>query len=501
VSADRRTVRIAIGTGLALPGLAILGEAIALPAWEPPPVPDGWAYGSLPPLPPAEVGTPPSVGQIDEEEVRIPVRDTVLDGTVFVPREPGRYPAVVFVHGAGRGSRSTLVDQAESLARAGIVALIYEKRTVGYSFANRDFDLLANDALAAVRLLRERPRVDPSRVGLWGVSEGGWVVPLAAARSSDVAFVILVSAPNVSPQSQAVWVFDDHLRRIGAPEGLRQAAVRALSMGEFNYSRHDPVPALRTLRRPVLALYGTDDHAVPVLQSSRVLAQALQSGANGAFSIRFFEGADHDLRVDDAFAACYLETMANWILAPSRSGDPSDEARVAGSPPEQARQAIEPPSPSAYGTAPVLLGAFGVAAAGYLAGPAAAMLSQLRRGQVRLDPRHAERWPPIRRLLRRLAVAGVSSALLTSLAIGLVVAFALLETGSGAIAHGGWLLVRMGALVALVLEVAAVDSTVAAVRGGWQPSAAHATAVIGVIGATGILLAAAAYLGVFAPRW
>jgi uncharacterized protein len=500
MSVDRRTMRIAIGTGLALPALAILGEAIGPPAWDPPPVPEGWAHGSLPAPPPAEVATPPSVGQIDEEDVRIPVRDTVLGGTIFVPREPGRYPAVVFVHGAGRGSRSALLDQAEFLARAGIVALVYDKRTVGYSFASRDFDLLADDALAAVRLLRERPEVDPSRVGLWGVSEGGWVVPIAAARSSDVAFVILVSAPNVSPQSQAVWVFDDHLRRIGAPEGLRQAAIHAIPMGEFNYSRHNPVPALRNLRLPVLALYGTHDRAVPVLQSSRVLAEALESGGNGDFAIRFFEGADHDLRVDDAFAAGYLETMANWVVALPGSGDSSHEARVAGSPPEQARQAIEPPPPPTYGTAPVLVGAFSLAAAGYLAGPAAAMLSRLRRGRVGLDPRYPERWPPIRRLLRRLALAGFSSALLTSLAIGLVAAFVLLETGSGAIAHGGWLLVRMGALVALVFEVAAVDSTVAAVRGGWEPTAAHATAVAGVIGATGILLVAAAYFGVFAPR-
>jgi uncharacterized protein len=311
----------------------------------------------------------------------------------------------------------------------------------------------------------------------------------------------LVSAANVTPQSQAVWAFDEHLRRVGAPEGLRHAMVRALSMGEFNYSGHDPVPPLRNLRQPVLALYGTSDRAVPVLQSSRVLAQALEFGGNGVFAIRFFEGADHDLHVGDSFAAGYLETMANWIVDLPKSGDPSHETRVAGSAPEQARQAIEPPSPPPYGTGPVQVGAFGVAIAGYLAGPTAAMLSRLRRGQIRLDPQHPERWPPVRRLLRRLAAAGVSSALLTSLLIGLTAAFVLLETGSGAIAHGGWFLVRVGALIALVLEVASVDTTVAAIRGGWQPSAAHVTAVIGTIGATGILLLAAAYLGVFAPRW
>jgi uncharacterized protein len=499
VRADRRTARIAIGTGLALPALAILGEALGPPSWEPPPVPEGWAYRSLPTLPPKETRTPPQAGAIDRDEVRIPVRDTVLEATVFVPREPGRHPAVVFVHGAGRGSRSALADQAAYLARAGIVALVYDKRTVGYSFVNRDFDLLAEDALAALRLLRERPEVDPARVGLWGVSEGGWVVPIAAARSPDVAFAVLVSAANVSPQSQAVWAFDDHLRRIEAPEGLRQMMVRALSVGEFNYGRYDPLPAMRNMRQPVLALYGTEDRAIPVLQSSRVLAQALQVGGNSAYAVRFFAGADHDLRVGDGFAAGYRETMANWVLGLPASGEPAPSARIAGAPPEQTHQAIEPPPPPHYGTAPVLIGAFGLAAAGYLAGPAAGMLVRVRRGQGLPD--HPAQWPPIRRALRRAAVGGISSAALTSLLIGLVTGFVLLEAGSEPIASSGWLVVRLGALTALVLEVAAVETSVSGVRAGWRSSAAHAAAVVGVIGATGILLVVAAYLGVFAPRW
>jgi hypothetical protein len=501
VSVDRRTTRIAIGTGLALPALAILGEALAPPAWEPSPVPDGWAYRSLPALPPQETRTPPQVGAIDRDEVRIPVRDTELAGTVFVPREPGPHPAVVFVHGAGRGSRSALSDQAEYLARAGIVALVYDKRTVGYSFANRDFDLLAEDALAALRLVRERPEVDPARVGLWGVSEGGWVVPIAAARSPDVAFAILVSAANVSPQSQAVWTFDDHLRRIEAPEGLRHMMIRALSMGELNYSRYDPLPALRNMRQPVLALYGTEDRAIPVLQSSRVIAQTFHDEGKSDYAIRFFAGADHDLHVSDGFASGYRETMANWVLGLPASGATPPNARIAGASPEQTHQAIEPPPPPPYATPPVLIGAFGLAAAGYMAGPAAAMLVRLRRGQGLLDPRHPAQWPPIRRALRLAAAGGISSAALTGLLIGLVTGFVLLEAGSEPIASSGWLIVRLGALTALVLEVAAVDTSVSTFRAGWRPSAAHAAAVVGVIGSTGILLVAAAYLGVFAPRW
>lgn len=496
---DRRTVRIAIGTGLALPALAIVGEALAPQPWEPPPVPNGWAYRGLPPLLTTDVAEPASVGDVEHEEVRIDVRDEVLEGTVLIPRAPGPHPAVALVHGSGGGSRSALIDQAEYLAHHGIAALVYEKRSVGYSFANRDFELLAEDALAAVRLLRERPEVDPARVGLWGVSEGGWVVPIAAARSSHVAFAILVSAPNVSPQSQAVWAFDDALRRFGAPAGFRRALVLALSMSEFNYSRHDPVPALENTRQPVLALYGTNDHAIPLVQSAHVLTQTLERGGNRSYTIRFFTDADHDLHVGDGFAPGYLETMANWILRLPESAEPHPGERVAGAEPEQARQAVEPLKAPFYGTAPVLIGAFGLVAAGYLVGPIAALLSR-RRG-ARVDGSLQDRWPEIRRALRRDALGGIASSVLLNAALGLAAASVILDTGSAPVAQGGWLAVRLGALGALALEVAAIDTTVTAIGEGWRPSPAHTAAVFGVIGGTGILLVIDAYMGLFAPRW
>jgi uncharacterized protein len=258
---------------------------------------------------------------------------------------------------------------------------------------------------------------------------------------------------------------------------------------------------MRNMRQPVLALYGTEDRAIPVLQSSRVLAQTFHDEGKGDYAIRFFAGADHDLHVSDGFAAGYRETMANWVLGLPASGEPAANVRIAGASPEQTHQAIEPPAPPPYGTAPVLLGAFGLAAAGYLAGPAVAMFGRLRRSRDLTDPRLPVEWPPIRRALRRAAAGGISSAALTSLLIGLVTGFVLLETGSEPIADVSWLVVRLGALTALVLEVAAVETSVSTFRAGWRPSAAHAAAVVGVIGATGILLLAAAYLGVFAPRW
>lgn len=173
----RSRLRVAVGAGLAVLGLAVLGNALS-PSWEPRRLP---AYGSLPPMPEPASSAGSANGEIQREDVRVPVREEVLRGTVVSPAAAGRHPAVVLVHGAGPGRRSDLIELAEHFARAGIVALVYDKRNVGYSaVTNRDFGLLAEDALVSVRLLRQRENVDPARVGLWGISEGGWVVPIAA---------------------------------------------------------------------------------------------------------------------------------------------------------------------------------------------------------------------------------------------------------------------------------------------------------------------------------
>jgi dipeptidyl aminopeptidase/acylaminoacyl peptidase len=79
----------------------------------------------------------------------------VLHGTVRTPASGAktRHPALVLLGGAG----NRLIAEARGFTDRGIVTLVYDQRT----------DLLAEDALAGVRLLRARPDVDPANVGLW----------------------------------------------------------------------------------------------------------------------------------------------------------------------------------------------------------------------------------------------------------------------------------------------------------------------------------------------
>ena len=205
-----------------------------------------------------------------EEEVRFRSGDVTLEGTVLVPNEasPGRRPAIALVHGAGPGSRELNRLEAEAFAREGIVTLVYDKRANGYSQFERSYELLADDALAAVRTLRTRPDVDRDAVGLWGLSEGGWVVPLAASRSDEVAFVVLVAASGVPPARQHSWYLENQLRHQGVSGSMIKAVSRTgirliVDADLFAEANHDPVAPLEHVRQPVLALWGEKDRVEP----------------------------------------------------------------------------------------------------------------------------------------------------------------------------------------------------------------------------------------------
>ena len=124
-------------------------------------------------------------------EVSIPVDSVQLAGTIYVPRSTtdvasrrpvdSRRPGVVVLHGSGTTDRVEVrhVGFLDCLLDAGLVVLDFDKRGIGGSGGtSTDAPILADramDGAAAVRFLRARPEVDPARVGIWGISQGGWV--------------------------------------------------------------------------------------------------------------------------------------------------------------------------------------------------------------------------------------------------------------------------------------------------------------------------------------
>ncbi|WP_327006799.1 hypothetical protein OHA72_05700 [Dactylosporangium sp. NBC_01737] len=258
----------------------------------------------------------------------------VLHGTVLAPPAGAtRRPGIVMLEGAGNRGRSYLRPEAEAYARHGIVTLVYDKRTVGYSLLHRDYSVLADDALAGLRLLRDRPDVDPARLGLWALSEGAFVAPIAANRSTDVTFLITVGAVGTTVAAQTAWAYGTYLRHAGVhgalPRIMQTAAVGAtIEMGLFAEADFDPVPAWQQVRQPVLAQWGQlDRDSVPGL-SSRLIGAALDRGGNPRHTIRVVPGTNHNLHRTAADGFDRLPTLPSdyadfetaWLTDPASAG-------------------------------------------------------------------------------------------------------------------------------------------------------------------------------------
>jgi uncharacterized protein len=311
---------------------------------------------------------------IHEEAVRFVSDNLSLAATLVLPEGPQRHPAVVLFHGSGPQTRDLFT--AHWFAEQGVAALAYDKRGVGESggnFRTGPFMDLCDDGLAAIEYLKSRKEIDPKHIGVWGLSQGGWLGPLAASRSADISFVIAVSGPGVSPGEQMLFYYAEELRARGVPEDdvreadtLRRDVWNYIFSGngyeqakhELNRARgkrwygevktqqddlfgpletpselsklnlirftremtYDPVPALRALRVPVLFLFGDEDRLVPVGKSVSVIRQVLTDSGNRDFTIQVFPGADHSMRLVGGDAAGnvdpeYMETMRKWLAA------------------------------------------------------------------------------------------------------------------------------------------------------------------------------------------
>lgn len=263
-----------------------------------------------------------------------------LHGTVVAPPGGTKLPGIVMVHGSGEHSREDYRDQAEAFARQGIATLIYDKRTEGYSQFSRSYSTLADDALAAVEALRKRPEVDPARVGVWGLSEGGWVAPLAASRSSDVAFVVTLGANGVEPSRQQAWAIENQLRRLGMTGSIVGMASSTMMRqlvggGVFPEAHYDPVPVLKSLRQPVLGLWGAKDVLTPPGEAVRIFQESVAH-----HTLRVFPDAQHQLRRTtdgfdklDGYAPGYVELVGSWVNHPPT-------ASSADAPPSQDRPSV-----------------------------------------------------------------------------------------------------------------------------------------------------------------
>jgi pimeloyl-ACP methyl ester carboxylesterase len=155
---------------------------------------------------------------IRREEVTFKNGDVTLAGTLLLPAAKGKRPAVVFTHGGGPQLRDIMWGLGYLYAARGFAVLSYDKRGVGKSTGNwgaASFEDLAGDAVAGARFLQARTDIAANQIGFWGLSQGGWIAPLAASRFPDAAFAIALSGGGLSPAETELFDTEYELLKAG----------------------------------------------------------------------------------------------------------------------------------------------------------------------------------------------------------------------------------------------------------------------------------------------
>jgi len=267
-----------------------------------------------------------------------------LAGTLTLPRTDKPVPAVILITGSGPQDRDeTLLGHkpflvlSDHLTRKGIAVLRVDDRGVGGSTGkvsastSEDF---AGDVLAGVEFLKTRKEIARNKIGLVGHSEGGLVAPMVAARSKDIAFIVMMAGPGLNGeeilQLQSALISkaeganeaalargravlditfralreekDDELakKRIQQEYGsyvetldVAQKKAASTSAGELNaqlsamvtrwfryFLAYDPKPTLENVKCPVLAINGEKDLQVPPDENLKAIELALKAGGN-----------------------------------------------------------------------------------------------------------------------------------------------------------------------------------------------------------------------------
>lgn len=288
-----------------------------------------------------------------DSAVRVDVDGAQLVGSY----SPAGSIAVVALHGAAAGERSWVLYRHlhDVLPPAGVGVFTFDRRGEGESTGNSSrgrFEVQADDAIALAEAL------DVECIGLWGISQGGWVAPLAATRSRRIRFLVLLASTGVTPAQQMRYAVAEQVRRAGFGSDavaraveLRaraEAWVRGDEVGDLNAELaaaarepwwphvflpdagppeaeaaamrqalaeelfFDPEPIFARVRVPTLLFYGDDDSWTPVEPSIAAWRRARGDDAE----IELLEDTGHEpVHPDGTISRRYEQKLVEWISA------------------------------------------------------------------------------------------------------------------------------------------------------------------------------------------
>ncbi|MCP2361191.1 dienelactone hydrolase [Nonomuraea thailandensis] len=307
---------------------------------------------------------PPSYAEperFSEQDVTLAAGADAVPGTLSLPHGRGPWPGVVLLSGGGpfdrdetSGPNKPLKDLAWGLASRGVAVLRFDKVTYAdhERMASSGFTMTGEYvpfAVAAVRLLRGRPEVDPARVFVVGHSMGGKVAPRVAVAEESVAGLVIM-AGDTQPMHRSAVRVARHLASVhpdAIPEGAVESFIEQASMVDspdlspstpatalpfglpasywLDLRDYDPVATAAALGKPILILQGGRDYQVTVADDLSGWRAGLAHRPD--VTIRVYDADNHlffpgegvstpeEYEVAQHVDPAVVEDIAKWLVA------------------------------------------------------------------------------------------------------------------------------------------------------------------------------------------
>jgi pimeloyl-ACP methyl ester carboxylesterase len=322
---------------------------------------------------------------IQVEEITFQSDHFTLVGDLQTPDSEGKHPLILFVHGDGPTTRTgsrTYEPIMDRMLRAGYAVFSWDKPGTGESTGEFvDGAWIVTDRASilvdAVESLKKHPAIDPERIGVWGISQAGAVMPMALTKTDDIAFMIVVGGPGVDSIDQFAYLIGQQALCAGYSEeeaslaqqsfaGLARAntyreyqenwvAFSSIEMpADLNFTGKNltpeedwspwnravdaffnPMEVIERTTIPVLAFFGEKDTQVDPFQGAQAYEEALQKAGNQHYRVELIPGVDHNIVLCESgcmdardrrsradwlkYAPEYLDLMEEWLVQLSES--------------------------------------------------------------------------------------------------------------------------------------------------------------------------------------
>lgn len=298
-----------------------------------------------------------------------------IQGELILPKGKAPFPLVIMVHGDGPAYQYYFEKLKISMLKAGYATLMWDKPGFGKSTGKLSQKQLCHERsevlLEAIKVMKKHPKIKADMIGVWGISQAGYVIPMALEQYADIQFMILAGVAGENGIKQTAYQIKQQLICIGMNEneaekarmdftmlyysdtydkylGHAEPLVKNPLIRELGYvsaiwpkdqwkpyegteeAFYNPMLVLERTKIPALVFLGELDKNIDPVQAVQAYNLAFTKAGNLNYKVNMIVGSDHNIIISETgcmserrnrsgeewsnYDPEYLRLMEEWLI-------------------------------------------------------------------------------------------------------------------------------------------------------------------------------------------